>query len=510
MAWPQIAKTQRLLAQERGTLRKDWGGRLPVALVFPNRYYLGMSSLAVHSLYHLWNARDDVVCERFFTDLMPPLSLESGAPLEYFPIIALSISYELDYFNVVALLRAAGILPRAVGREAGLTTGWDGDRPLVIAGGPAVSANPEPLAPLLDAVLIGEIEPVFDRLTDALHLVADGRDAALAALSTIPGLYLPSLHHPPPPIHRQWLPDLDTFPTRSVLLTPDTEFADVGLIEIARGCGRGCRFCLAGYSYLPPRQRSVASILAQADELLRHTDRLGLVSAAVSDHAEIASLAMELRKAGARLSVSSLRADSISEALVRALAESGTRTLTIAPEAGSERLRQVIHKTQSEDDILRAVEMAARYRLEQVKLYFMLGLPTEDEEDVRALVALALACARCFPRRVTVNITPFVPKAHTPFQRSAQMPADIVKQRLGYVERELRRQGVAVKGESPSWAEVQGTLARGDRRVAEALLAVERVTPAIWRKALAQVGLSADELLAERGAGVPLPWSFIR
>lgn len=501
MAWPQITAAQRLLARERGMVRKDWGGRLPVALVFPNRYYLGMSSLAVHSLYHLWNARDDLVCERVFTDFMPPLSLESGAPLAYFPVIALSISYELDYLDVVALLRAAGIPPRAADR--------DDTHPLILAGGPAVSANPEPLAPLLDAVVIGEVEPVFDRLTEALHLVADGRTAALEALSTIPGLYLPGVRYPPSAVHRQWLADLDAFPTHSVLLTPNTEFADVGLIEIGRGCGRGCRFCLAGYSYLPPRRRSVMSILAQAGELLRHTDRLGLVSAAVSDHPEIDRLVVELRGLGARLSVSSLRADSVSEALVRALAESGTRTLTIAPEAGSDRLRQVLHKTQTEDDILRAVELAAKHHLEQVKLYFMLGLPTEEEEDVQALVDLALACARRFPRQVTVNVTPFVPKAHTPFQRSAQAPAVVVKPRFGRVERELRRQGVAVKGESPAWAEVQGTLARGDRRVAEALLAVGRATPVAWRRALAQAGLSAEELLAGRKAGAPLPWGFI-
>ncbi len=502
MAWQQIAGAQRLLEKEQGTIHKEWGGRLPIALVFPNRYHLGMSDLAVHLLYRLWNARDDVVCERVFTDFHPPLSLESGAPLDYFPVLAFSIAYEMDYFHVVALLRAAGIPPRATGR--------DERHPLLIAGGPALSANPEPLAPLLDAILIGEVEPVFERLTDALHRIADSRDAALTALSHIPGLYLPNLQHPIPTISRQWLADLDSSPTCSAILTPHTEFAGMGLIEIARGCGRGCRFCLAGYSYLPPRQRSVERIMAQARELLAHTDRLGLVSAAVSDHAEIDRLVVELRRLGARLSVSSVRADSVSERLIRALAESGTRTLTIAPEAGSERLRQVIHKTQSEAEVLRAVELAARHGLEQVKLYFMLGLPTEEEEDVQAMVDLVLACARRFPRQLTVNITPFVPKAHTPFQRLAQTPAQIIRNRLEEVEKELRPRGIAVKGESPAWAEVQGTLARGDRQLAEALLAVERPTPAAWRKALAQVGLSADELLAGREAGTPLPWNFIK
>ena len=505
MSWQQIAAASRHLEGERGTIHKDWGGRLPIALAFPNSYYLGMSSLAVHTLYRLWNASDDVVCERVFADSsVPPLSLESAAHLDYFPVVAFSISYEVDYFNVVGILRSAGLPPRASDR--------DDTHPLIIAGGPAIAANPEPLAPLLDAVVIGEVEPIFEPLTAALHLVADSRDAAFEALAQIPGLYLPNHATGSTParrIRRQWLHDLDSVPTHTAIFTPDTEFGGMGLIEIARGCGRGCRFCLAGYAYRPPRQRSVDNILAQAREMLKFQDRVGLVSAAVSDHLAIDQLATELRALGARLSVSSMRVDPISEPLVRALAESGTRTLTIAPEAGSERLRRAIDKTQTEGDVLRAVDLAARYDFAQLKLYFMLGLPGEQASDVQAIVDLALACAGRFSRQVTVNITPFVPKAHTPFQRLAQMPAKEVKRRLARVERGLRKHRIAVKSESPAWAEIQGTLARGDRRLAEALLAVERPSPAAWRQALDAAGLSLPELLADRPAGEPLPWAFI-
>jgi len=515
MTWQEIQAIDDLLDQETGTIRKDWGGRLPIALVFPNTYYLGMSSLAVHSLYRMWNARDDVVCERAFAGLgasarpgrepATVLSLESASPLDYFPILAVTLTYEMDYFNLVALLRAANIPPRAAER--------DETHPLILAGGPAITANPEPLAPLLDAITIGEIEPIFQQLTDALGTMTEGRDAAFHALAGIPGVYLP--HHPDPadstrPVARLWLLDLDCEPTYSAVLTPNTEFAGMGLIEIARGCGRGCRFCLAGYGYRPPRERSAESILAQARTLLEHTDRLGLVSAAVSDHSQIDELAVELRRMGARISVSSLRVDPLSVPLLGALAESGTRTLTIAPEAGSERLRRVINKTVTEDDVLHAVEQAADHGFGQIKLYFMLGLPTEDQDDVEAMVVLVRECAARFPGQTTVNVTPFVPKAGTPFQRVAQAPAKVVKRRLEYVEKELRREGVAIKGESPAWAEIQGALARGDRRVAEALLAVERLTPSSWQEALRGAGLDPGELLGARGSDQPLPWDLVQ
>ena len=514
MSRQQITDLARILGRERGTIHKDWGGRLPIALAFPNTYYLGMSSLALHSLYGLWNARQDVVCERVFStpssrgrhqrNTESPLTLESNSPLDYFPVIAFSVSYEMDYFNLVYLLRDAGIPVLAADR--------DDSHPLLIAGGPALSANPEPLALILDAVVIGEIEPIFEPLTDALQLMAEDREQALSALSHIPGLYLPNYEPQSPDqkvIARQVLRDLDACPSHSVILTPDTEFADMGLIEIARGCGRGCRFCLAGYTYRPARQRSVEAILAQSRRLLRDTKRIGLVSAAVSDHQQIDLLAVQLRELGARISVSSMRVDPVSEPLVQALADSGTRTLTIAPEAGSQRLREVINKDQTEEHVLHATELAAHHGFEQIKLYFMVGLPTETEDDMVCLVDLALSCAARFPRKVTVNLTPFVPKAHTPFQRLAQTPAKTMKRRISYVERVLRKRGIAVKSESPAWAEIQGTLARGDRRLTQAILATDRLTPSAWRQSLSKSDLSLEELLGQRADAETLPWAMI-
>jgi radical SAM superfamily enzyme YgiQ (UPF0313 family) len=513
VSWQSIAQAQAVLREESGTIQKDWGGRLPVALLFPNTYYVGMSSLGLQALYRLCNARQDIVCERVFlppaedaprrgAHAPTPLALESQRSLSDFAVVAISLSFEMDAFHLLSILRAAGIPLRSADRDET----W----PLLIAGGPAISANPEPLAPFLDAVFIGEIEERVDALLDALHLAPDGHGRVLDALAQVPGVYVPALHREGATVQRQWVADLDAWPVHSVLFSPNTEFGDMGLIEIARGCERGCRFCLAGTAYRPLRERSLDTILDQARWLLGHRDRLGLVSAAVSDHSQIDELATSLRDLGARISVSSLRTDPLSQPLLVALSESGTQTLTLAPEAGSDRLRSAIHKTQTEDHLLHAVESAARLQFAQLKLYFMLGLPGEEQPDVEAIVHLTAACAARFPRQVTVQITPFVPKAHTAFQRTAQTRASLVSQRLDYVKSSLRRQGIAVRAESPAWAEIQGCLARGDGHLADALERVDRLTPSSWRRALRHADLTLDQLLGPRPLDTPLPWRFIR
>jgi radical SAM superfamily enzyme YgiQ (UPF0313 family) len=297
VTWQVRALAQQILGRESGTIHKDWGGRLPVALVFPNSYYVGMSSLALQSLYRWFNSRDDIVCERIFLPptkggsrqaglQFAPLALESQRPLDDFAVLAIHLSFEMDAFHLLQMLRAAGIPLRSADRDEV----W----PLLVAGGPAVSANPEPLAPFLDAVFVGEIEERIDALLDALHLAPDGHPAALAALARVPGIYIPAYHTEGSRVQRQWTADLDAWPAHTVAFTPDTEFGDMGLLEIARGCERGCRFCLAGTVYRPRRERSVDNLLAQARWLLTHRERLGLVSAAVSDHSQIDTLAPRL------------------------------------------------------------------------------------------------------------------------------------------------------------------------------------------------------------------------
>lgn len=502
-----IDRAKKLLAAEEGAVRKNWGGKLPIALIYANTYRVGMGSLGLHTLYRLFNARADVVCERvFFGEQQYPrpgdqlVSVESQQPLNQFPVLAFSISYELDYFNAVEMLRQAEIPVLAEAR--------DDSHPLIIAGGPAVYANPEPLADIFDAFAIGEGEVIAPPLLEALWEATDmPRAEALRRLSEVAGLYVPALANGP--VGRVWSRHLESAPAVTQIYTQNTEFGDRTLIEIARGCGRSCRYCLAGYGYRPMREIPLETVLALAQQGLQRRDRVGLVSAAVSDHSRIDEMAVALRRMGARLTAASMRVDPISEPLVRALAESGNQTLTIAPEAGSTRLRQVINKPQSDEQILRAAELAACYNFPQLKLYYMIGQPTEEEADIEAIAELTLAVKKCFPRNLTINATPYVPKAHTAFQWEAMAPAETIETRLGYLQRRLQPEGIEVRSDSTGWAAVEGTLARGDRRLGRALARMRRLSLKEWHKVLAAEGLSEADFVRARDRREALPWQVV-
>jgi radical SAM superfamily enzyme YgiQ (UPF0313 family) len=500
--WDAVRQARETLAAEEGTIVKDWGGRLPIALVYANSYHVGMSSLGLQTLYGLFNQRPDVAAERvFWSQGQAPFALESQAPLADFAVIAVTISFELDILNLVDMLRRAGLPVLAAER--------DEDAPLIVAGGPVPTANPELLAPLVDACFVGEAEGQVDRLADILVETATApRSERRRALARLPGLYVPD--ESALPVARLQLADLDPYPVHSLVLTRNTEFGDMYLIEIARGCSRGCRFCLAGYLYRPLRQRSVPVILEQAREGLRHRPTLGLVGAAVSDYREIDSLLAGLRSLGARIAVSSLRVNPLPESLLVALAESGTQTLTLAPEAGCERLRRLVSKGVTEEQVLSAAERADGHGFPQLKLYFMIGLPGETEEDVMAIVELTQAVKARFRRRVTVHVTPFVPKPHTPFQRQPMADASWLEASMKRLTKALRPAGVAVRGEGTAWARVQGVLARGDRALGTALAALPAPTLAGWRKMVRQTGLDEQAYLGAREPDERLPWDVVQ
>jgi len=491
----------------------------------PNTYYVGMSSLALQLIYAAFNREDDVVCERIFWEKgaaaagLPLRALESGRRADEFDVWAYTISWEMDYFNVVDLLRQAGIPPLAEERRE--TRRWDGSYwPLLIAGGPGVTMNPEPMAPFFDAILIGEGEQAIPRFIDLCREgLYEDRDALLTALDELPGWYVPAKrpsHRDHPHfrrVERLWVRELAEYDATSTLYTPDTEFSDMHLMEIARGCGRGCRFCLAGYVYRPAREQPLERLLASAERAVTEGyRRVGLVSAAVSDHTQIDELATQLQAMGVAISASSMRMDPISVPLIRAMAASGAQTLTVAPEAGSQRLRNVINKTQTEEQMMEAVALAQELDFPQLKLYFMVGHPTETDDDIQALIDFTLEARSRFRRRIAINATPFVPKAHTPFQWEGMTPAAELRARQRTVQRALARHSVDVRADSPDWAEVQAVLSRGDQRLASVLLALPpgQVTVRSFFEAMTAHGLDKEYYCGAWRKGSPLPWDVVQ
>jgi radical SAM superfamily enzyme YgiQ (UPF0313 family) len=506
----QASKGKKGGPREDGAVVKDWGGRLPVALIYPNTYHLGMSNLGVHAVYKLFNANLRIVCERVFYDPSshkPPAAIESGRPLTDFAVLAFSISYELDYFNVVNVLKASGIPLFAKDRD---------DRyPLIIAGGPCVTANPAPLSPFFDGFCIGEAEPILPRLIPALLEGFNvSRAEFLKLLSALPGVYVPSLP-PENPVRRQFAGNLDDFDTASTILTPDTELGDLFLIEVERGCARGCRFCLVNTNYAPMRFRSVERIVACAREGLPKRLRLGLMGPAVTDHPRLAELLARLNQLGAQLSLSSMRINNLTKEVLDELARGKTETITIAPEAGSQRLRDVINKGISEDDILSAADRLGGYRFRQLKLYFIIGLPTETDADAEAIVKLAHDIKerldkRGSPMRITLNASPFVPKANTPFQWLPMASQEVLQNRLAILRNNLPLKGIKLNEESPAWSRVQGVLSRGDERLAEALDRIQEVSLAGWQHVVDLLELDVDYYVNHKWeTNQPLPWNMI-
>lgn len=485
------------LAAERGYTVKDWGGRIPVALVYPNSYYIGMSNLGLQTVYQLMNAYPDVVCERAFYD--PPerdrshpaavVSMESQRPLGDFAVVAFTLSYEFDYFNMVQCLKSANI-PL-----------WSADRdehdPLVIAGGACMLTNPAGVAPFLDAAIIGEGEEVIPHLVGAWRAgLLGSREELLDELAAVPGVLVPTRHRGEA-VERQWVHDIAQTEAYSTILTEDTELSDMTLVEVARGCGRGCRFCIAGYVFRPPRYRPVDDLLRVVEHSLEHSPRVGLLGAAVADHPELTELVVGAHERGARVSVSSLRVDNLNQQVLDALAAGGTKTVTVAPEAGSERMRLAINKGVAEDDILRAAEMVGRSGAARFKLYFMIGLPGEEDDDVHSMASLGNRIKERLDAggrgtRLVMAVSPTVPKPWTAYQYETQAPLDVLKSRQALLQRELRS-GIEFRTDSPWTARVDDVLSRADARLAPMLAAMEDNSLGSYKRAIREHGLDGPQ-----------------
>ncbi|MCD6300050.1 MAG: radical SAM protein, partial [Dehalococcoidales bacterium] len=391
----------------------------------------------------------------------------------------------------------------------------DERHPLVIAGGPCIIANPIPLAPFFDCLCIGEAESILPTMLPVLAESINSRqDELLKALASLPGIYIPQ-YYSGTPVVRQWLTSLDDFPTTSAILTPDTELGNLYLIEVERGCNWGCRFCLVNNAFSPMRFRSIDRLIEQAKLGLSYRKRVGLVGPAVTDHPQIEELLTRLRQTGAGLSISSLRIKPLTHQVLKKLAEGGIKTITLAPEAGSQRLRQVIKKGFSEDDILESINKVAEQDIKQLKLYFMIGLPSETDEDVEEIVNLVLKCKHILDKRrggtrLALNIAPFVPKAGTPFQWLPMAPLPVLNRRLSLLKSNLAPKGIKLKCESPAWSQVQGILARGDIKLAEVLANMEEVSLSGWRKAAEKCRLDTDFYALQRwDTTQKLPWAIL-
>ena len=533
-----IDRLQELYKDEDSRVTVNPHAGQKVAIVYPNTYFVGMSNLGLHIIYEEINLRNDSVCERIFLPekkeleaydktKTPLMSVETQRPMHQFDVVAFDVTFEMDYFHIPLMLRH-GRVP-IMGKDR---TEFD---PIVIAGGPCATFNPEPFADFIDAFIIGEGEGIVSRVLD---IIRDGkmegldRHAILRQLANISGVYVPSLYVPiysddgefkgyhiaegaPKTIKRHF--EMLTSGGETVVATNYTEFGAMYIIEVARGCGRHCRFCMAGYCFRVPRVRPLEILKEGVDRAEKLGKKVGLMGAAISDYPEVDELVTYIRSKDMRYSCASLRADSLTQAVVDGLADSGQKTITIAPETGSERLRRVINKGISEEHLQNAATLSAKSGIQHMRLYIMIGLPTETDEDIEAIVGLAertqahMAEVGC-KGRLTLSINPFIPKPFTPFQWMAMDHQKTVEKKLQYIKKALQKnRRIEVLVESPKEAYIQGVLARGDRRLGAVLVAcaADRGSKS-FKSEMKAAGLDMDEMnYRERSFDEFLPWSHL-
>ncbi|NLL88322.1 MAG: TIGR03960 family B12-binding radical SAM protein [Firmicutes bacterium] len=506
---PEVSKPARYTDGELHAYHKDWRQTtVKMALAFPDTYEIGMGNLGFQILYHIINQRQDSLAERVYmpwVDMqekmkeagLPLTALESGQPLADFDIVGFTLQYELSFSNIVKMLDLAGI-PR-------LSAQRDSRHPLVIAGGPC-AFNPEPLADFLDCAVLGDGEEVIHELLDAVTSCKEqqlSRGDTLLKLAWIPGVYVPQFYEikytnqgkiktirtteaaVPSTIVKRVVADLDQAPFPDRIVVPYIQTVhDRAIVEVMRGCTRGCRFCQAGMIYRPVRERSVETVKRQARQLLDSTgyEQVSLTSLSTGDYSKVEQLVTELaaecRRRGVSVSLPSLRVDSFSVKQAVEIEKFKKTGLTFAPEAGTQRLRDVINKNVREEDLYEAVDAAFASGWFQIKLYFMIGLPTETWADLDGIAALAGNVLEIGRRRipkggrkpiVNVSVASFVPKPGTPFQWEAFNDQEVLLAKYNYLRKQLRHGGINFSAHDVRASYLEAVFARGDRRLGRVL-----------------------------------------
>jgi len=532
------------LSQERGTIIKDWGGKTSVALIYPHSYQVGMSNLGFQAVYGILNDHPAIVAERAFLpdedefalytrSNHPLLSLESQIPVRRFDLLAFSLSFENDYPNVLTILDLAQI--PLMSRDRGE------DHPLVSAGGVVTFMNPEPITEFIDFFLLGEAEVLLEGFLEtflALRSSRLDREETLRYLAQeVEGLYCPSFYHAAykedgsigsfeptlpsiaPRVRVVKQDPMEGFPSTSRIVTPSTEFADTTLVELNRGCGTGCRFCAAGYVYRPPRLTQEDAIKGCLDDILAKNRRLGLISPSVSDVPNIEGLTGYILEKGGSFTVSSLRASSLTTGLLMNLDKVEQKTLTVAVETGTDRLRSVINKKVTNREILDAIVRITRTGFFHLKLYFMIGLPTETMDDVRHIVSLVKSIRHQVIKeskgrkrigRIRLSVNCFIPKPFTPFQWFPMDTVDSLKDKQRLLKKSISAEGgVTIGFDVPRWAYIQTLLAMGDRRVGRMLWGAY-MNGGNWKQTFRSSDINPDFFVYRpKDLNEQLPWDFI-
>ena len=517
---------------ETGAIIKKGNGLIKTALVYPNTYRAGMSSLGFQTVYKLANRLESVSCQRVFwsrqkKDIKYPKSIETGLRLDAFDIIMFSISFENDFLNLVQLLKRTGIPLRSSDRNH--------IHPLVIAGGVACFLNPEPIAPFIDCFLLGEAEKLLKPFFTE-YLKKNSRQTFLKTLEKkVPGAYTPcnesdkrdtreGLQHgqtgsskKPKRIKVQYLENLETVTSGTSVLTADTAFKDTFLIETLKGCPHGCRFCSAGFIYRPPRIYPAENIIAAIAKAARKTDKIGFVSSAIADHPDMTAICDYGLTHELKLSFSSLRADKLDNKLITALSKSNIKTVTLAPEAGSKRVRRIINKNMDQKDIINAVRKIICAGIINIKLYFMIGLPFEQLQDVHDMVELTKKIKTVFLEEsrkkrkigtITLSVNPFIPKPCTPFQWAAMEDENRLKKKIDIIRQGLKKTAnINMKIKSLKKARIHALLSRGDQRTADI---IESAFKEGWPSAIRKYKAYCHSIIyKEKSVTDPLPWDFL-